>query len=99
MKLSKIKEQILHGEEDGIPLSKGDIPEVLGMIPLKDTVVFPYTVVSLFVYESRSIKAVEEALQGDRILAVVAVREEVEKKDSIGPEDLYSVGTVVLIHK
>jgi ATP-dependent Lon protease len=58
-------------------------------------VVFPYMVIPIFVARERSIAAVEEAMTGDRMLCLVAQRDaEVEEPE---PDDLYRVGTVVMV--
>ena len=46
---STSKEPILHSEENGAAIAGGNIPEILGIIPMKDTVVFTFTVVPHFV--------------------------------------------------
>jgi ATP-dependent Lon protease len=70
----------------------------LPILPVKNTVLFPFVFVSLSVGRPRSVAAVEAALESeDRTLAVVAQRSpEVENP---GPADLYSVGTRAIIKK
>ena len=71
------------------------IPEELPIVPLREMVVFPYMVLPLFVVRERSIAAIEEAMAGDRLLFLVAQRDaEIEDPE---PDDLYRVGTVVMI--
>jgi ATP-dependent Lon protease len=71
------------------------VPEELPVLPLREMVVFPYMVLPLFVARERSIAALEEAMQGDRLLCLVAQREgEIEDPE---PDDLYRVGTVVMV--
>jgi ATP-dependent Lon protease len=71
------------------------IPEELPVVPLREMVVFPYMVLPLFVVRERSIAAIEEAMAGDRLLFLVAQRDaEIEDPE---PDDLYRVGTVVMI--
>jgi len=95
--ISKIKEKVFKGMDDKTVISKGDIPETLPIIPLKDTVIYPFTVTPLFVAEEKSIKAIEQAMSSHRIIGAVAIKTREEKE--IGAEDLYSVGTAVVIHK
>jgi ATP-dependent Lon protease len=62
---------------------------------VRDIVVFPYMVLSLFVGREASLCAVESALEGGRRLVLVAQRQAaVEEPD---PADLYRVGTIVSI--
>jgi ATP-dependent Lon protease len=71
------------------------IPEELPVLPLREMVVFPYMVLPLFVARERSLAAVEDALAGDRLLLLVAQRDaEIEDPE---PDDLYRVGTVVMV--
>jgi len=71
------------------------IPDELPVLPLREMVVFPYMVLPLFVARERSIAAVEDALAGDRLLLLAAQRDpEIEDPE---PDDLYRVGTVVMV--
>ncbi|MGC9519854.1 MAG: endopeptidase La [Desulfuromonadaceae bacterium] len=65
------------------------------LLPLRDIVVFPETVTPLFVGRARSISAIEQAMEGDRKIFLVAQNDpEVDDPDI---NDLYSVGTVASI--
>jgi len=77
------------------PESGVRIPDELPIIPLREMVVFPYMVLPLFVARERSIAAVEDAVAGDRLLMLVAQRD-TETRDP-EPDDLYRVGTVVMV--
>jgi ATP-dependent Lon protease len=69
-----------------------EIPGQLPMLPVRDLVVFPHMVLPLFVGREMSIKAIDEALAGNRLVLLVAQRAlDVENPQ---PKDLYSVGTV-----
>jgi ATP-dependent Lon protease len=75
--------------------SQIEIPERLPLLPIRDIVVFPYMVLPLFVGREMSIKAIEAALAGNRIIMLVAQRSlEVENPT---PQDLYSIGTVGMV--
>ena len=72
-------------------------PDVLSILPLRDTVLFPQAVLPLSVGRPTSVRLVEEAIAGSRLIAAVMQREaSVEEPD---PGDLFSVGTVAVIHK
>ncbi|MEO5658004.1 MAG: endopeptidase La [Nitrospiria bacterium] len=65
------------------------------MLPVRDLVVFPHMVLPLFVGRDMSIKAIDEALAGNRLVLLVAQRAlDVENPQ---PKDIYSVGTVGMI--
>jgi ATP-dependent Lon protease len=75
--------------------SQVEIPERLPLLPIRDIVVFPYMVLPLFVGREMSIKAIEAALAGNRIIMLCAQRSlEVENPK---PEDIYPVGTVGMV--
>jgi len=70
----------------------GRHPERLPILPLRDSVVFPQSLVPLQVGREGSLKAVEEAMAGGKILGVLL---QVEPTiDNPGPDDLHKVGTV-----
>ena len=62
------------------------------LLPLRDVVVFPYMVIPLFVGRPRSIQALEEAVEKEKIVFVAAQKD--SKIDDPGPEDIYEYGTL-----
>jgi ATP-dependent Lon protease len=72
-----------------------DIPQSLPLLPVRDIVVFPYMVLPLFVGREMSIKAINEALAGNRMILLVAQR--LLDVENPKPEDIYSIGTVGMI--
>jgi len=77
------------------PLEPARIPDVLPVLPLKDTVVFPYIIVPLSISRERSVTAVDRALAEDRVLMLVAQKDGAE--DDPGEDDLHRVGTAAVI--
>jgi len=73
------------------------IPDALPVLPLRDAVVFPLTAVPLAVGQPRSVRLVDDAMRGNRLLALVTQRD--PKGEPAGPEDLHRVGTVGVIHQ
>jgi ATP-dependent Lon protease len=69
----------------------------LPVLPLKETVVFPESMTPLAVGQERSIKLIDNVLSGERMLALMTVRN--TEADPPGWNDLYSVGTVAVVHK
>ena len=70
-------------------------PDQLPLLPVRDIVVFPYMVLPLFVGREMSIKAIEAALAGNRMLFLATQKSlDVENPQ---PEDIHSVGTVGII--
>ena len=71
------------------------IPNKLPLLPVRDIVIFPYMVLPLFVGREMSIKAIEDALAGNRMIFLVAQKLlDVENPE---PKDIYNIGTVGMI--
>ncbi len=67
----------------------------LPLLPVRDLVVYPYMILPLFVGRDRSVAAVEQALEGDRLIVLTAqISPETEEPDE---SDLYPVGTLAMI--
>jgi ATP-dependent Lon protease len=71
------------------------IPDVLPVLPLKDTVVFPYIILPLSVGRDKSVLAVDRALSESRVIMLVAQRD--AAADNPGEADLFEVGTAAVI--
>jgi len=74
-----------------------EVPPMLPVLPLKETVVFPQSMTPLAIGQERSIKLVDDVVSGDRMLALVTVKD--EEIESPGWDDLYDVGTAAVVHK
>jgi ATP-dependent Lon protease len=72
-----------------------ELPEALPLLPLRDTVCFPETLVPLAVGQDRSMALVNDVLGGDRMIALVASRN--PEVEAPGPEDLYDVGVAGVV--
>src|SRR5207302_447019 len=51
-----------------------ELPDELPVLPLKETVVFPNSMTPLAIGQERSIKLVDDVVSGERLLALVTVR-------------------------
>lgn len=69
----------------------------LPLLPLRGLVIFPGTVVTLDAGREKSIAAIEEAMENDRRLLVVSQRDSMVDIPAV--DDLYQVGTVVIIRQ
>ncbi len=67
----------------------------LPVLPLRDIVVFPHMIVPLFVGRERSINALEQVMERDKRILLVAQKNPAD--DEPGPEEIYSVGTVATV--
>jgi ATP-dependent Lon protease len=85
------------------PESKPDqaqtLPNELPILPLRGTVVYPLTIVPLTVEQARSIQLVDESATGQRTIGLVAIKEDRENVEVAGPDDLFTIGCGVLIHR
>jgi ATP-dependent Lon protease len=85
-------EEQQHAEELG-----EELPATLPVLPLKETVVFPESMTPLAIGQERSIKLIDDVIGGDRLLALVTVRD--QEQETPGWNDLYEVGTAAVVHK
>ncbi len=73
---------------------RGDTPDstVHPLLPLRDIVIFPYMVTPLFVGRPRSIRALEGAMESDKLVFLATQKD--PKTDEPTERDLYEIGTV-----
>jgi len=77
---------------DDADINEVEIPDVLSILPLRNTVLFPGVVMPLAVGREKSLKLIREVYSGNRLLGTVAqIKGEVEDPTR---EDLFSVGTM-----
>ncbi len=78
--------------------SVGQIPQELPVLPLRGVVVYPQTAVPLTIGQPRSIRLVDDVVASDeRLIALVASRD--PDLEQPGPKDLFSIGTVAMVHR
>ena len=92
-----VQEADASDEDRATKPSAVDIPDVLPILPLRGLVVYPHTAVPLTVGQPRSIKLIDEAVGGKRLIGLVASRK--PELETPGPEDLYGFGTVGMIQR
>ncbi|HZR42592.1 MAG TPA: LON peptidase substrate-binding domain-containing protein, partial [Ktedonobacteraceae bacterium] len=69
------------------------IPDVLPVLPLKDTVVYPFSVQPLAVGQERSIRLIDDVMRSDRRLVVLVAQKSADIEQA-GPDDIFKMGTV-----
>ena len=75
------------GEEQPVELGASrTVPGTLPVLPLRDTVPLPDTLIPLAVGQERSVELVNDVLRGDRMLVMVASRH--PEKEVPGPDEL-----------
>ncbi|MDQ7843043.1 MAG: endopeptidase La [Armatimonadota bacterium] len=75
--------------------SEPTIKDILPLLPLKGTVILPHQIAPLGVGRQKSLRALEAALAGDRLIMLAA-----QKQDDLEdphPGDIYTAGTVCRI--
>ncbi len=77
--------------------SLADIPGELAILPLRGVVVYPLTALPLTVGRPRSIRLIDDAVLGKRMIGLVAAKE--PEKEDPSSDDVYTVGTAALVHR
>ncbi len=85
----------LLSQEDEDQMNAEDVPEVLPILPLRNTVLFPGVVIPITVGRDKSIRLIKDSYKGSKTIGVVAqIDSEMEDPDF---SDLYNIGTVATI--
>lgn len=74
-----------------------EIPGTLPVLPLRDTVVYPDTMIPLTIGQERSIKLIDDVLGSNRLLVLVTSKD--AENETPGPDLLHTIGTVGVAHK
>lgn len=74
----------------------GEVPPVVPVLPVRDSVIFPFTLTPLVVTDLKSIELVNNVVVGDRLMAIVSVREEGME---LRAENLFTHGTLAYVHR
>src|SRR5512133_3978910 len=84
-------------EEERTPISlEQNEDRALPVLPVRDTVLFPHAVLPLTVGRESSVQLIN-SLGEDKTIVVVAQRE--ARVDSPQPSDLFTIGTLAVVHK
>jgi ATP-dependent Lon protease len=87
--------QLINPENDP-DLKAGEVDEVLPILPIKNTVLFPGVVIPITVTRQKSIRLIKKAYQGNKIIGVLAQK---NKQEEPGVDDLFKFGTIARIIK
>ena len=87
----------LMSSEDEEEMNNEQIPEVLSILPLRNTVLFPGVVIPITVGRDKSIKLIRDANKGKRMIGVVAQQDTAIEDPNFS--QLNKVGTIALIIK
>ena len=87
----------LMSDEDEAKISKEDAPEMLPILPLRNTVLFPGVIIPITIGRDRSIKLIKDADSGNKTIGVVSQKDFDIEIPQIS--DLHNVGTIAHILK
>src|SRR5947208_8777020 len=73
------------------------IPEELSILPVRGIVVFPGTIIPLNIHRAAALNLLDATLPRTKVIGLLTQRD--ETKEDPTPQDLYSVGTAVLVLK
>ena len=73
------------------------VPSELPILPLRDTVLFPNSFMPLAVAREASVRLIDDAMSGAKLIGVFTQRDASIEEPTIN--DLYTVGTVSHVHK
>lgn len=81
--------------EDEDAMNKEDLPEILPILPLRNTVLFPGVVIPITAGRDASIKLINETNKGAKVIGVVSQKDESKEEPEL--EDINTIGTVAQI--
>lgn len=82
---------------DDNDLKNTEVPDVLPILPLRNTVLFPGVVLPITVGRERSLELIRDVNRGSKLLGTVAQKDYTIDKPE--PKDLFDIGTVAEILK
>ncbi len=77
--------------------SNAETPEIIPILPLRGTVVFPMTLVPLAAGQARSLRLIDDVVSGDRIVGLVLQHD--QEQEGAAPGETYEIGVVANIHQ
>ena len=87
----------LMSDEDEAKISKEDAPDILPILPLRNTVLFPGVIIPITIGRDKSVKLIKDADRGNKMIGVVAQKDfDIEVPEI---QDLHEVGTIANILK
>lgn len=73
------------------------IPDEMPILPLRNTVAYPFSVLPLMVGVPRSVKLIEDALEGDRIIGLLTMKDPSIEEPQ--PGQIFEIGTVAKVYR
>jgi ATP-dependent Lon protease len=86
-------------DDEGNPhgLAAHNVPAELPILPLRNTVAFPFTIIPLTIGISRSIQLIEDAQKADHLIGLVTMKDPHIEEPM--PGQVYEVGTIARIER
>ena len=85
----------LISDDDDDPAKLAEYPDILPILPLKNTVLFPGVLIPITVGRQKSLKLIRDAYEGNRIIGTIAQKDSNIEEPKFS--DLYKVGTIAQI--
>jgi len=84
-------------EDDDFEMDDHITPEEVPILPLRGLVVYPQTAIPLTVGQPRSVRLVDDVVNGDRLVGLVMAKD--PELETPGPDDAHRIGTLASIHR
>ena len=89
-------ESLIEEKEDKRVLS-GDLPQELPVLPLRNVVAFPHTVLPLAIGIPRSVQLLEDVVDGERLVVLTTMTD--PSVEEPGPDGVYQIGTLARVER
>ena len=88
-----LEEDVQNSKDD----TKKRIPKEVAILPLRNVVAFPYTILPLTIGVPRSVQLIEDAQKGDRFIGLVSMKDPEIEEPAAG--QVYETGTLARIER
>jgi ATP-dependent Lon protease len=88
---------LFQGRDQENAVQRSEWPSELPVLPLRNVVAFPHTLLPLAVSLKRSVLLLEDVLEGDKLMVLAAMTDpSIEEPE---PDGVYQVGTLVVVER
>jgi ATP-dependent Lon protease len=88
---------LFQGRDQENAIQRSEWPSELPVLPLRNVVAFPHTLLPLAVSLKRSVRLLEDVLEGDRLMVLAAMTD--PSVEEPGPDGVYRVGTLAVVER
>ena len=75
------------------------LPETIAILPVKDMSMFPRMVLPMLVGEKRHMALIDDVVSGDKLVGLVALKDETQAEDVASTMHLHEIGVAALVLK